>query len=274
MSVSFASIDLTAKEFERVSQLVYRMCGINLTEGKEGLVRTRLAKRVQAAGLGGFGEYLDLVEQDLEGEEAVRMLDSISTNKTSFFREVQHFEYLRDRVLPPLLASGRPLRIWCAGCSSGEEPYTLSLLLHEMAPDVARRDVRILATDISTRVLAKAKEGVYDTTTLADVPPALVKRHFTREDAAGSRHRVGLSVRAIVRFARLNLMEEWPMKGPFDVIFCRNVMIYFDKPTQERLIARYYELLAPRGHLLVGHSESLTSLRHRFHYVQPAVYVK
>ena len=274
MSVSFASIDLTAKEFRRFSELVYRMCGINLTEGKEGLVRTRLAKRVQALGLSGFSEYLDLVERDVEGEEAVLMLDSISTNKTSFFREVQHFEYLRDRVLPPLLASGGPIRFWCAGCSSGEEPYTLSLLLHEMAPDVARRDVRILATDISTRVLAKAKEGIYDAATLADVPPALVKRYFTREDAAGTRYRVADGVRSLVRFARLNLMEAWPMKGPFDVIFCRNVMIYFDKPTQERLIARYYDLLGPRGHFLVGHSESLTALSHRFHYVQPAVYVK
>ena len=274
MSVSFASIDLTAKEFQRFSALVYRMCGINLTEGKEGLVRTRLAKRVQTLGMSGFSEYLDLVERDLGSEEAVLMLDSIATNKTSFFREVQHFQYLRDRVLPPLLESGRPVRFWCAGCSSGEEPYTLSLLLHEMAPDGARRDVRILATDISTKVLAKAKAGVYDAATLADVPQAMVKRHFSREDATGARYRAADGVRSIIRFARLNLMEEWPMKGPFDVIFCRNVMIYFDKPTQERLIARFHDLLSPRGHFLVGHSESLTSLSHRFHYVQPAVYVK
>jgi chemotaxis protein methyltransferase CheR len=229
---------------------------------------------VQTLGLSDFSEYLDFVERDPGGEEVVLMLDSISTNKTSFFREVQHFEYLRDRVLPSLLASGRPVRFWCAGCSSGEEPYTLSLLLHEMAPDIAKRDVRILATDISTKVLARAKEGVYDAATLADVPPAMVKRHFVREGAGAARFRVSDGVKSIIRFARLNLMEEWPMKGPFDVVFCRNVMIYFDKPTQERLIARYYDLLAPRGHFLVGHSESLTSLSHRFHYVQPAVYVK
>ena len=273
MSVSFASIELTQKQFERVSQLVYRICGINLTEGKEGLVRTRLAKRVQTLGMSSFSDYLDFIEQDLESEEAVLMVDAISTNKTSFFREVQHFHLLRDVVLPPLLASGKPLRFWSAGCSSGEEPYTLSLLLHEMIPDIARRDVRILATDISTKVLAKARDGVYDATVLADVPPGMVNRHFVREGST-QRYRASDSLRSIIRFARLNLMEAWPMKGPFDVIFCRNVMIYFDKPTQERLIGRYYDLLGPRGYFLVGHSESLTSLQHRFHYVQPAVYVK
>lgn len=273
MSANQPTLELSRKQFERVSRLVRRVCGIHLTTGKEGLVRTRLTKRVQALGLTGFAEYLDLVETHLDGEEAVRMVDAISTNKTSFFREVRHFDLLRDTVLPPLLATGKPLRFWSAGCASGEEPYTLSLLLHEIAPDVARRDVRILATDISTRVLGMAKEAVYDAAAVADVPSRALRRHFVRETES-QRYRVSDGVRSIVRFARLNLIEPWPMKGPFDLILCRNVMIYFDRRTQERLVGRCYDLLAPQGHLLVGHSESLASLTHSFHYVQPAVYVK
>jgi chemotaxis protein methyltransferase CheR len=201
-------------------------------------------------------------------------VDAISTNKTSFFRESAHFDYLRLHVLPELLASGRPLRFWSAGCSSGEEPYSLAILLHEMASDLDRRDVRILATDISTAMLARARAGVYDTAALADLPDAALRRYFVRAPGATERHRVGPRVASVVRFARLNLIGEWPMRGPFDVIFCRNVMIYFDRPTQARLVRRFHELLAPHGQLLVGHSESLTSLEHRFRYVQPAVYAR
>jgi chemotaxis protein methyltransferase CheR len=272
--MNLVNLELTAKQYERVCGLVYATSGINLGKGKEQLVRTRLAKRVQTLGMSSYTDYLDLVERDLQGSEAVVMLDAISTNKTFFFREVQHFDLLRDRVLPPLLASGSPVRVWSAGCSSGDEPYTLGILLHEMEADLARRDVRILATDLSTKVLAKARQGLYDASTLSDVPPALLKRYFTREGGAVVQYRVADRVRSLVSFARLNLMEAWPMRGPFDVIFCRNVMIYFDRPTQERLIQRYYDLLSPGGYLLVGHSESLTSLKHRFRYVQPAVYVK
>ncbi|MCS6861094.1 MAG: protein-glutamate O-methyltransferase CheR, partial [Abditibacteriales bacterium] len=181
----------------------------------------------------------------------------------------------REQVLPSWQATQRALRLWSAGCSSGEEPYSLAILLHEHLPNVERRDVRILATDISERMLTQAREAVYEEETVNDVPPLLLRKYFVCVRTQPTRaYQVRDSVRALVRLARLNLMEAWPMRGPFDVIFCRNVMIYFDNPTRQRLVQRYYALLRPGGYLFVGHAESLTALTHDFRYVQPAVYVK
>jgi chemotaxis protein methyltransferase CheR len=274
MAFKLPTLDLTPAQFTRIARLVHDLCGIDLQAGKEGLVRTRLARRLHVLGLSGFTEYLELLESDASARELVVLVDAISTNKTSFFRESAHFEYLRHRVLPDLLATGRPLRFWSAGCSSGEEPYTLAFLLHEMAPDLHRRDVRILATDVSTSMVARARAGVYDAANVGEVPPAALRRFFSREPGPGEKYRVKQPVRSMVRFARLNLIASWPMRGPFDLIFCRNVMIYFDRPTQARLVHRFHRLLAPHGQLLVGHSESLSSLEHHFRYVQPAVYAK
>jgi chemotaxis protein methyltransferase CheR len=203
------------------------------------------------------------------------MVDALTTNKTNFFREAQHFDYLRQRLIPQVRAVPRPLRFWSAGCSSGEEPYTLAIVLREELPDVDHRDIRILATDISTRILAVARQAVYEQETLRDLPNTVLQRYFTlvRQEPAPA-YQVKESVRSMVRLARLNLMEQWPMTGPFEVIFCRNVMIYFDKKTQERLVQRFWDLLAPGGHLFIGHSEGLTAGRHAFRYVQPAVYIK
>jgi chemotaxis protein methyltransferase CheR len=218
---------------------------------------------------------MSLLESDPSGQELAMMIDSLTTNKTSFFRESQHFEFLERELLPAWRARGEKIRIWCAGCSSGEEPYTIGITLKEALPDINRLDVKILATDISTRVLAKARQGVYDKETLQDVPPGLVSRYFTPIGTTSSRaYRVNDSVRSLITFARLNLMDPWPMNGPFNAIFCRNVMIYFDKPTQKKLVHRYWELLEPGGHLFVGHSESLTSTTQELRYVKPAVYVK
>jgi chemotaxis protein methyltransferase CheR len=163
-----------------------------------------------------------------------------------------------------------------AGCSSGEEPYTLAMLCHEAFPDIATRDVRILATDISHRVLAQAKAGVYPAENMSDVPAPWIQKYWARKQDAGGRavFDAEKNLRRHVTFAKLNLMERWPMQGPFDAILCRNVMIYFDKATQQQLVERYWGLLRPGGHLFVGHSESLTGLAHKFRYVQPAVYVK
>jgi len=267
--------EISEAQFTAISELTYRVCGINLQSGKQGLVKTRLAKRLQTVGASDFDAYLEYLQDDASGAEMVAMLDALTTNKTSFFRENQHFDYLRREVLPPLVGSSSPLRIWSAGCSTGEEPYTLALLLHEEVPNLKQRNARILATDISTRVLAKAREGVYDEAVVRDIPPHLLGKHFTCVRTSAPRaFRVSGELQSLIRFARLNLMEPWPMRGPFDVIFCRNVMIYFDRPTQQRLVQRYWELLRPGGHLFVGHSESLTPLEHRFRYVQPAVYVK
>jgi chemotaxis protein methyltransferase CheR len=262
--------ELAPEQFRSISRTVYDVAGIQLRPGKEGLVRSRLAKRLRALGLATYEDYLARVAADATGRELAEMVDALTTNKTNFFREPAHFDFLRERVLPTLPAT--PARIWCAGCSTGEEPYTLGMVLHETLPDLARRDVKILATDISARVLAQAKAGRYAEAVASEVPPELLRRHFTR--APGGMWEVGPSLKGLVTFARLNLMETWPMRGPFQAIFCRNVMIYFDKPTQEKLVGRYYDMLAPGGHLFVGHSESLSGIAHRFAYVQPAVYRK
>ena len=268
-------IPLTDGEFERICSLLFEQSAIVLKTGKEGLVRSRLAKHVRRLGLRNYTDYLAAVAADTTGRERSEMIDSLTTNKTSFYREGAHFEYLETNVLPKLFATRAPVRIWSAGCSSGEEPYTLSMLVHEVARDAAKRDVRILATDLSSKVLAMARAGVYSAAATSELPWPDAGRHFTRADgAAPGMLRIADPVRSLVRFARLNLMEPWPMEEGFQVIMCRNVMIYFDKQVQEKLVQRFWELLAPGGHLFTGHSESLTSLKHRFTYVKPAVYVK
>lgn len=272
-SMGPGTVALTDREFASLSELLRDTCGIDLHEGKEGLVRTRLARRLQTLGLTSYGGYLDYVRSGGSGGELTEMVDSLTTNKTFFFREARHFDYLRTQVVPELIAERRPLRFWSAGCSSGDEPYTLAMVLRHALPEAVWREVRILATDISARILAQAREGVYAAEALHDVPEPMRKSCFTRLSSGPlERYRLGDDLRAPVRLARLNLMEAWPMKGPFEVIFCRNVMIYFDKPTRERLVGRFWQLLQPGGHLFVGHSESLSSLSHPFEYVQPAVY--
>ncbi|HEU4630507.1 MAG TPA: protein-glutamate O-methyltransferase CheR [Gemmatimonadaceae bacterium] len=263
---------LGADEFRAIAALVGRVAGINLPPGKEGLVRARLARRLRALDLDGFAAYLRHVEQDGTRRELKEMVDALTTNKTSFFREPQHFDYLREAVLPAHVAAARPPRVWSAGCSSGEEPYTLAMVLHDALPPALAGAARILATDISARMLARAGAATYAPELVAELPRDLVRRHFTA--TPDGQWTVAPPVRRLVRFARLNLVGAWPMRGPFDAIFCRNVMIYFDKATQAALVERFWALLAPGGHLFVGHSESLTGLAHRFAYVRPAVYVK
>lgn len=275
MNVDQLSYELSPAQFEKISQMVHRLCGICLPPGKEELVKTRLTKRLRALGLGGFTEYLEYVEGDASRQELATMIDLLTTNKTSFFREPQHFDFLCQHVLPDLQTASRPIRLWSAGCSSGEEPYSLAMLLHEHLPDIERRDVRILATDISARMLTKAREAIYEEEAVSEVSPSLLRKYFVCVRTQPTRaYQVSDKVRALVRFARLNLMDAWPMRGPFDAIFCRNVMIYFDNPTRQRLVQRYYELLRMGGYLFIGHSESLTALSHNFRYVQPAVYRK
>ena len=275
MMVQFRSPELGEAQFEQIKHLMHRLCGVYLRPGKEALVKARLSKRLRTLGIGSFESYVDLVERDTSREELTLLIDALTTNKTDFFREPQHFDYLREQVLPGLMAAGDRMRFWSAGCSTGEEPYSLAILLREEVPDINGRDVRILGTDISTRVLQKAREAVYGEDALKDVPHSVLKRHFhTLRAGDTSSFRVDDAVRTMVRFARLNLMGTWPMAGPFDGIFCRNVMIYFDRSTQQALIRRFYDLLKPGGHLLIGHSESLTGKSHPFRHVQPTVYAR
>ncbi|MCD4824355.1 MAG: protein-glutamate O-methyltransferase CheR [Phycisphaerae bacterium] len=274
--VKTLNTDISDAQFEQISALVKNLAGINLHDGKKELVKARLAKRCRQLKLQNLDQYISLVKNDKTGQELISMLDALSTNLTFFFRESQHFTFLRDTVLPKIVKRGdRQLRIWSAGCSSGEEPYSISMLLNESIQSIGNWDVRILATDLSTRVLAIACSGEYSQQRFKETPRQLVSRYFevVREERPAI-FKAKPEIRDLIHFARLNLMEDWPMKGPFDVIFCRNVMIYFDKPTQSRLINRYYDLLADGGYLFLGHSESLTGTKHTFKYVQPATYMK
>lgn len=263
---------LQPAHFERIITMLHEHCGIRMRAGKEGLVRARLAKRLRLLGLTDFDSYLELVEREPSRREFTEMVDALTTNKTSFFREQAHFEFLQDTVLPSCQSG---IRLWSAGCSTGEEPYTLAMLLNETLQPAAVRSARILATDISHRVLATAKAGVYAAEGLSEVPRAIRQKYWRTAAEGGGTHLEALpALRQLIQFGKLNLMEPWPMRGPFDAILCRNVMIYFDKATQQSLVERYWALLRPGGYLFVGHSESLTGLDHRFRYVQPAVYVR
>jgi chemotaxis protein methyltransferase CheR len=265
--------------FQQFSRLVYDQCGINLHEGKKALLQARLNKRMRTTGFTRYDEYYKYIESGAHADEMVHFLDCISTNLTYFFREPQHFEFLEQTLLPELLeAKNRDrvnrLRIWSAGCSTGEEPYSLAMCVLPHLQDARRWDFRILATDISTRVLQVATQGVYTMEKIMKVPLPLQKACFTRVSKEEGTFGVAPHIKSIISFRRLNLMEPYPFKGPFDVIFCRNVMIYFDKATQEELIGKFASYLGPQGHLFVGHSESLTGLRHSLSYVRPAVYRK
>jgi chemotaxis protein methyltransferase CheR len=273
MDTGLTLFELKKAHFDRISQLVYRLTGIHLPPDKQELVKARLTKRLRALRLKSFDAYMEYLKPDNSEGELVAMVEAMTTNKTSFFREPQHFDYLCRQIVPRL--KNRRIRVWSAGCSSGEEPYSAAILLNEAIQDLGLWDISILATDLSSRMLVHARKGIYDTNRLQDVPPLQISKYFTCiETNPLRRYQVIEPLRRQVHFARLNLMREWPMRGPFDVIFCRNVMIYFDKATQEQLVNRFWNLLKPGGHLFVGHSESLAGLPHKFCYAQPAIYVK
>ena len=271
---------LSDKEFIEISKIVYDHCGINLHSGKKELVRARLSKLLRINHLTTFKEYMDFVSSDKSGNEFSLLIDSLSTNLTSFFREKQHFEHLSKVFLPSLLQHKRTksdfrIRAWSAGCSSGEEPYSIAITLLESVKGLGRWDIKILATDISTKVLERAKKGVYEKERVAPVGTIQKNLYLIQNTSKGhTTFGAKQNLRDIIFFKYLNLMKDWPISGPVDFIFCRNVMIYFDKSTQERLVNRYWELLNSGGLLFTGHSESLTGIRHKFDYIQPTIYKK
>jgi chemotaxis protein methyltransferase CheR len=265
-------VPLTDAQFQRISELLRRITGIDLKSGKEQLVKARLWKRVHALGLRDYREYLDLVESSRGVEELTRMVEALTTHETYFFREPQHFDFLRAR-LQNWFSTHRSLRIWSAGCSTGEEPYSIAMTVCNCLPEAPQRDVRILATDVSGRVLQAAREGHYSEQDVSGVPPPDQARYLTTDPTdAAEPFRIKDPPRRLVTFAKLNLMQPWPMQGPFHFIFCRNVMIYFDRATQTELAGRFAELLAPGGALLVGHSESLRGGTPGLRFVLPATY--
>lgn len=269
--MNISALELRPDQFRMVSELMRQTCGIHLHTGKLEFVRARLASRLRELDLADFDSYLTVLEADRGGPELTTLVDLLTTNKTSFFREPQHFKVLRDRVVPELCSAARPLHAWSAGCSTGEEPYSLAMVLrHELGSSTA---ARILATDISTRALARARQATYAEDLIEAVPVALRRTAFRCVAPAPPRsYAVDERIRCMVRFARLNLTGAWPMSGPFDLICCRNVMIYFARDTQQQLVQRFWNMLRPGGYFFAGHSESFAALDHRFEYVQPAVY--
>jgi len=265
--------------FQQFSRLVYELSGINLHRGKKALLQARVNKRLRATGIASYGEYFKVLTSGIDPEEFVHFLDTISTNLTYFFRESQHFDFLDKVALPELIEKKRKdgvyrIRIWSAGCSTGEEPYSLAMCVLAHLPDIAIWDLKILATDISTRVLEAANRGVYSEEKVQKVPPALRQTYFHRIRNQNGRpdFQIAPHLKRIVTFHRLNLKDPYPFRGLFDLIFCRNVMIYFDKKTQEELVNRMAAFLSQGGYFCVGHSESLTGLAHKLSYVQPAIY--
>jgi len=248
----------TNEDFRRIAQTLHDAAGIALPDSKATLVYSRLAKRLRALGLESFRDYCALVSGSDGLDERQQMIVALTTNVTRFFREPHHFEHLKTEVLPPLLSAARrgaSVRIWSAGCSNGQEPYSIALTILSMMPEAPEHDVRILATDIDTQMLAEGREGVYSASVMAPVPGDQRARWFERE---GDRWRVSEPLRRLVTFNELNLMGQWPMKRQFNAIFCRNVVIYFEEATQARVFSRFIPLMAPDSRLYIGHSERIT----------------
>lgn len=260
--------------FRRVAEIVYQKAGIVLNEKKEALVAARIGKRMRRLGITRFRDYLRLLEESPEDEEPVEMLNAISTNVTHFFRDRKHFEHLAAWLVRWKAEKKNSFRFWCAACSSGEEPYSMAMVIRENLP--MECDVRILATDLSTRALTHARKGIYTGKNMETVPEVFTRRYFSCEDTAGGRHfRVVPALAGMVTFARLNLSQTpFPMSGPFDAIYCRNVMIYFDDSVRGRLLNECWRLLRPKGYLVVGSAESLSRLPNYFKNVAASVYTK
>ncbi len=264
------------KTFESFCDLIYTAAGISLNEKKEALVSSRIAKRMRALNITEHNEYLRYVNADSTGNEIVQMLDAISTNVTHFFREAHHFSRVTELMKEWLASGQRRFRFWSAGCSSGEEPYTLAVTLLESTLGYTGVDIKILATDISTRILERAVQGEYEVRKMENVSSFIRDKYFAKEGRGDNAYyTVKRNIRNMVLFRRLNLsVVPFPMKGPMDVIFCRNVMIYFDNEVREKLLREFYRLLKPKGYLMVGHAESLTGILSGLKVVEPSVYTR
>lgn len=275
MSNTEREFEFLDADFKRVQRIVYDFAGIDLNDSKKNLVYNRLSKRIRFLRMDTFHEYLDFVEASGE-QEFIQLINAITTNLTFFFREIHHFEHLADKVIPALLKSNaatKKIRIWSAGCSTGEEPYSIAIVLKESVP--AGWDAKVIATDLDSSVVNTALTGVYKLERLKGVSEERKKRWFLK--GSGSREgaaKVKPELQEIIEFGQLNLMEDWPFRDGVDVIFCRNVVIYFDKPTQTKLFNRYADLLPEDGHMFIGHSESLYKVCDRFALLGQTIYKK
>ncbi|MBF0342449.1 MAG: protein-glutamate O-methyltransferase [Magnetococcales bacterium] len=273
---------ISDKDFQRLSEFIYSQCGIMMPPSKKTMLTARIQKRLRQVGLHSFKEYIDWVlDPQQSGEELIQFIDIVTTNKTDFFREPAHFEFMAQTALPELIKTSgagvrRELMIWSAGCSTGEEPYTLAMVLREFAqhyPGINFR-AKILATDISSRVLRSASDAVYDMDKVGPVPLGLKRKYLLKsKDPTKKLVRIAPEIRAMVNFRRLNFMDaDFGLREKMDIIFCRNVIIYFDRPTQERLINKFCRYLSPGGFLFVGHSETLNNLKVPVVQTAPTIY--
>jgi len=266
--------ELTDAEFKRLRELVHARTGIALSEAKRELVYGRLARRLRKLKLTSFAEYCQLVESP-QSAELQELTNAITTNLTSFFRENHHFEQLSVEALPQIVAgrsATRRMRLWSAGCSTGEEPYSLAVVLLEALARLPNWDIKLLATDIDSKVVATATEGVYAADRFKGVAPERVRNWFPQIAGRPGFCAASGELKALITFKQLNLLESWPMKGPFDIIFCRNVVIYFDQSTQRELFDRMADLQEPGGWLFIGHSENLLNVTRRYKLVGRTVY--
>jgi chemotaxis protein methyltransferase CheR len=271
-----AGLTLKTSEFRLISQLAHERFGLDLKGGKEALVTARLGKWLRQGGFKSFDEYYRHVLADRTGDALVGLIDSLTTNHTSFLREKAHFEFLTRAATEEFKAVGT-VAVWSAACSSGEEPYTIAMCLSDALRRATgkRRDFQILATDISTRVLGVAKRGVYEAERFKDLPDSWRKAYLLRGDGeCKGLFKFKPEITARISFERLNLIQRFPHRRLFHVIFCRNVMMYFDRGTQQDIVKGLGACLEPGGYLFVGHSESLTGVEHDLQYVRPATYRK
>ena len=276
-NLQFSAYTISDKEFDKLSKYIKSNYGINLKEEKKALLIGRLRNVLMQKNFKNFSEYYDYIISDKTGVAATTLIERISTNHTFFMREADHFKYFQDTVLPYLkktVGRSKDLRIWSAGCSSGEEPYTLAMIIDEFfGNEKAQWDTKILATDISNKVLETAKKGIYDNEKMATLPSNWKLKYFKQVN--GDCSEIIDRIKNEVIFRRLNLMDEkFPFRKKFNVIFCRNVMIYFDSQTKKKLVEKFYDLMEYGGYLFIGHSESISRGETRFKYIKPAVYRK
>lgn len=274
-SVYDREFKFSEKDFKFIRDLISDRTGIVLADHKVDMVYGRLSRRLRELNLSSFNQYLGNLESD--EQELIHFVNALTTNLTAFFREKHHFEFMTSDLLPKLIKkkTNKRLRIWSAGCSSGEEPYTIAMTVGSLLPDSRGWDAKILATDLDSNMVTKASNGIYTEERVNGLSKEQMKKWVSKGRGDNSSMvKMSDKLREMITFKQLNLMHEWPMKGPFDIIFCRNVLIYFNKETQAMLFDRYADMLAPDGHLFIGHSESMYKICDRFNLLGKTIYKK
>lgn len=277
VNTNSTTFEFTNADFKTLCRLVSTHTGIALGDHKRDLVYGRLSRRLRANGMSRFRDYCDLLENN-PGAELEQFTNAITTNLTAFFREEHHFDYLKNSLVPELMEHYRKtgkLRIWSAGCSTGEEPFSLAIALRESIPDIDNRDIRILASDLDSNVVNTGRSGIYPCERIDSIDAKRKKRWFQPGKGANQgKVRVSSELQKLVSFRQLNLLHDWPMRGKFDAIFCRNVVIYFDKPTQKTLFERFANIMHSHGALFIGHSETMHNVSDAFQLVGKTIYRK